>query len=196
MRYFCIQDGWMAGGIKGPSLNNRSPCLVWKPCLPGCLRRRGATFVDMSEQPVRLLLAEELKRQWSCKDRTGTANGCQSTQQAEGSVSLKAWGHKLLGTRGTQAVLGSSPLGGHPAHRVDDFPWKSCPASPPGNPRTPSQQEPAIQLVAEVLHHLKRMCWWRKEHLLQLMLTEIRTYNKQRNAATCPVLKLILDNLM
>lgn len=32
MRYFCTSHGWMDGGIQGLSLNNRSPCLVWKPC--------------------------------------------------------------------------------------------------------------------------------------------------------------------
>lgn len=195
MCYFCTQDGWMDGGIKGPSLNNRSPCLVWKPHLPGCLRRRGATFVDMSEQTVLLLLAEELKREWICKDRTGTANGCQSTQQMERSVSLKAWGQKLLGTGGTQAVLGSSPSGGRPARRVDDLPGKPCPASPPGDPHTPPQREPAIEVVAEVLHHLKGLCWPRKVHLLELMLTEMRMYNKQMNTATYSVLKPMLDNL-
>lgn len=195
MCYFCTQDGWMDGGIKGPSLNNCSSCLVWKPRLLGCLRRRGAAFVDMSEQTVLLLLAEELKREWICKDRTGTANGCQSAQRMEKSVSLKAWGHKLLGTGGTQAVLGSSPSGRHPARRVDDLPGKPCPASPPGDPRTPPQREPAIEVVAEERHHLKGLCWPRKVHLLELMLTEMRMYNKQMNTATCSVLKPMLDNL-
>lgn len=113
MCYFYIWDGWMDGEIQGLSLNNRSLCLVWKPCLPGCLRRRGAMLVDMLEQAVRLLLAKELKRQWICKDWTGTGNGCQSTQQAERTKSLKTWRHKLLGMGETQAVLGSSPLMGH-----------------------------------------------------------------------------------
>lgn len=130
-------------------LNNRSPCLVWKPCLSGCLRRRAA-FVDMSEQAVHLVLAEELKRQWVCKDGTGTSNGCQSTQRAQGSMSLKAWGHKLLGTGRTQAVSGSSPSGGHPARRVDVLTWKLDNLLLPGDPCTLSQRETAIQLVAEV----------------------------------------------
>lgn len=98
----------MEGGIKGLSLNNHSPCLVWKPCLLGCLGRRGDAFVDMSEQAVCLLLAEELKRHQICKDGTGIVNGFQSTQQMEGSVSLKAMVHKLLGMGETQAFFGSS----------------------------------------------------------------------------------------
>lgn len=107
----------MDGGIKGPSLNNCRLCLVWKQRLLGCLTRRRAMFVGMSEQSLCLLLAEELKRQQICKDRIETANGCQSTQQVEGTASLKVWGEMLMGMWGTQ-TLGQLSFGGQPARRV------------------------------------------------------------------------------
>lgn len=87
----------MDGGIKGLFLNKCRLCLVWKQGLLGCLWRRRAKSVGMSEQSLCLLSAEEPKRQQICKDRIETANGCQSTQQVEGTVSLKVWGEIVVG---------------------------------------------------------------------------------------------------
>lgn len=79
----------MDGAIKGPFLNKCRLCLIWKQGLLGCLWRRRAVSVGMSEQSLCLLLAEEPKRQQICKDRMETANGCQSIQQVEATVSRK-----------------------------------------------------------------------------------------------------------
>lgn len=42
----------MDGGIKGLFLNNCRLCLVWKQGLLGCLWRRRATSVGMSDQSL------------------------------------------------------------------------------------------------------------------------------------------------